>query len=107
MTSIVLVFLVSILGVAVYYTLKSKYREKLIKILKDLYHSIFWNGLIRFYLQSFLKQTNTIMITFFAIELAKSYKKQSWKKLVPAIITSAAIFVIVPIIIVFALTKNR
>ena len=69
MTFIALIFLICIIGIAVYFTLKSSYRAKLIKTLKDAKNSIFWNGLIRFYLQSFLKTSNTIMIVFFAIKI--------------------------------------
>ena len=70
---VILLFLLSLLLVAVYFTFKSRFKDRLIKALKDLKQSIFWNGLIRFYLQSFLKQTITIGLTFTAIKLGKAH----------------------------------
>jgi len=66
---VIILFIVSLLVVAIFFTFKSQFKDKLIKALRDLKNSIFWNGLIRFYLQSFLKQTITIGITFATIKL--------------------------------------
>jgi len=103
----VLLFVICIISAAVYYILKSKYRSKLIKAIKDLYHSIIWNGLIRFYLQSFLIRTNAVMLIFFATKISQSKKKGSLKKFVPAILESTVIFMIVPILILYVLIKHR
>jgi hypothetical protein len=94
--------------VGVVFTIKSRFKDKLIKALKDLKNSIFWNGLIRFYLQSFLKQTITIGITFATIQLGQSsVKRTKWSKIVLVSIESLALFIVVPILFVYVLKKHR
>lgn len=49
-SAFIILMVLTLLVVAIFLTFKSQYKDKLIKALMDLKNSIFWNGIIRFYL---------------------------------------------------------
>ena len=101
----VCLFIVCLAIGGVYFTLRSRFRPKLVAMAQKLYRAVFWNGIIRTYLQSFLK--NSVTIGLFYFQLQRSKTKPSPSKIGLISLGSSVLFAIIPTIFLAVLLRNR